>query len=58
MREILEWHAALKNAIEQGYPLSDTWFGNYRRQVQSNLALTRAVEWTAKRPRKQAKRAG
>ena len=23
MKEILEWHAALKNAIERGYPLSD-----------------------------------
>src|SRR5260370_21048310 len=42
MREILEWHAALKNAIEQGNPLSDTCFGNYRRQVQSSLAQTPA----------------
>src|ERR1700741_1885540 len=43
MREILEWHAALKNAIERGYPLSDTWFGNYRRQVRSSLAQTQAA---------------
>jgi hypothetical protein len=43
MREILEWHAALKNGIERGYPLSDTWFGNYRRQVQSSLAQTEAA---------------
>jgi hypothetical protein len=28
MREILEWHAALKSAIERGYPLSDEWLGN------------------------------
>jgi hypothetical protein len=37
MREILEWHAALKNGIERGYPLSDTWFGNYRREIQASL---------------------
>jgi len=43
MREILEWHAALKNAIERGYPLSDTWFGNYRRQMRSTLAQTQAA---------------
>ena len=43
MREILEWHAALKNGIERGYPLSDTWFGNYRRQIRSTLAQTQAA---------------
>lgn len=43
MREILEWHAALKNAIERGYPLSDTWLGNYRRQIRSSLAQTQAA---------------
>ena len=43
MREILEWHAALKNGIERDYPLSDTWFGNYRRQIRSSLALTQAA---------------
>jgi hypothetical protein len=46
MREILEWHAALKNGIERGYPLSDTWFGNYRRQIQSNLKQTEAAAST------------
>jgi hypothetical protein len=46
MREILEWHAALKNAIERGYLLSDTWFGNYRRQIRSSLALTQAAAST------------
>jgi hypothetical protein len=43
MREILEWHAALKNAIERGYPLPDAWFGNYRRQIRSSLAQTQAA---------------
>jgi hypothetical protein len=46
MREILEWHAALKNAIERGYPLSDTWFGNYRRQIQATLKQTEAAAST------------
>jgi hypothetical protein len=46
MREILEWHAALKNAIERGYPLSDTWLGNYRRQIRSSLAQTQAAAST------------
>jgi len=43
MREILEWHAALKNAVERGYPFSDTWFGTYRRQIRSSLAQTQAA---------------
>src|SRR3984893_2738406 len=40
MREILEWHAALKNGIERGYPLSDAWFGNFRRQIQASMKQT------------------
>ncbi|MGC1452756.1 MAG: hypothetical protein WA830_22225 [Candidatus Sulfotelmatobacter sp.] len=43
MKEILEWHAALKTGIERGYPLSDVWFGNYRRQIQSSLKQTEAA---------------
>ena len=46
MREILEWHAALKTGIERGYPLSDVWFGNFRRQVQSNLKQAEAAAST------------
>ena len=37
MRQILEWHAALKSAIERGYPLSEEWLGNFRRQIESSL---------------------
>ena len=37
MREILEWHASLKTGIERGWPLSDVWFGYFRRQIQSSL---------------------
>jgi hypothetical protein len=46
MREILEWHAALKTGIERGYPLSDVWIGNFRRQIQSSLKQTEAVAST------------
>jgi hypothetical protein len=46
MREILEWHAALKTGIERGYPLSDVWFGHFRRQVQSNLKQAEAAAST------------
>jgi hypothetical protein len=37
MREILEWHASLKTGIERGWPLSDVWFGYFRRQIESSL---------------------
>ena len=46
MRQILEWHAALKAAIERGYPLSDVWIGNFRRQIQASLKHTEAMAST------------
>lgn len=46
MREILEWHAALKTGIERGYPLSNEWFGNFRRQIQSSLKHAEAAAST------------
>jgi len=46
MREILEWHASLKNAIERDYPISDDWFGNFRRQAQASLKHTEAAAST------------
>jgi hypothetical protein len=46
MREILEWHAALKAGVERGYPLSDVWFDHFRRQIQSSLKQTEAVAST------------
>ncbi len=46
MRQILEWHAALKAAIERGYPLSDEWIGNFRRQIQASLKHTEALAST------------
>jgi hypothetical protein len=46
MRQILEWHAALKNAIERGYPLSDEWLGHFRRQIESSLKQVEAAAST------------
>lgn len=46
MREILEWNASLKTAIERDYPLWDGWFGNFRRQIQSSLKHTEAAATT------------
>jgi len=46
MREILEWHAALKTAIERDYPLSDEWLGNFRRQIQASLKHAEAAAST------------
>jgi hypothetical protein len=46
MREILEWHAFLKTGIERGYPLSNVWFGNFRRQIQSSLKQAEAAAST------------
>ncbi|MGC2528663.1 MAG: hypothetical protein WA639_13010 [Candidatus Acidiferrum sp.] len=43
MREILEWRASLKNAIERDYPISDDWFGNFRRQTQASLKHAEAA---------------
>jgi len=37
MTQLREWHAALKNAIERGYPLSQDWLGNFKRQAQASL---------------------
>src|SRR5215470_13556746 len=46
MREILEWHAALKTAIERGYPLSDEWLGYFRRKIEPSLKHLEAVART------------
>jgi len=37
MTQVREWHAALRNAIERGYPLSDEWLGAFKRQAQTAL---------------------
>ena len=39
MSQVREWHAALKNAIERSYPISDDWMAPLRRQAQQSLRL-------------------
>jgi hypothetical protein len=36
---VREWHAALRNAIERGYPLSAEWLDGFRRNSQESLRL-------------------
>ncbi len=48
MSQVREWHAALRNAIERGYPLADDWLASYRAQAQKALRLAAvAVNTTA-----------
>jgi len=39
MSQVREWHAALKSAIEHGYPLAEGWLASYRAQTQQELRL-------------------
>ena len=39
MAQMREWHAALKNAIQRGVPLSDDWLSAYRNQTQQAVRL-------------------
>jgi ABC-type dipeptide/oligopeptide/nickel transport system ATPase component len=39
MAQVREWHAALRNAIQRGYPLADDWLAAYRNQAQQSLRL-------------------
>jgi hypothetical protein len=39
MALVREWHAALGNAIQRGYPLSDDWLNAYRNKARQALRL-------------------
>jgi hypothetical protein len=39
MSQVREWHAALKNAIENGYPITENWIAANRAQAQQSLRL-------------------
>lgn len=39
MAQMREWHAALRNAIERGYPLAEDWLAGSRAQAQQALRL-------------------
>lgn len=41
-----EWASTLGNALQNGYPVSDSWVNGYRAQAQSGLALTSAAAST------------
>jgi len=48
MAQMREWHAALKNAIERGYPLAEEWLTAHRAESQQALRLASvAVNTTA-----------
>lgn len=48
MAQVREWHAALRNAIEHGYPLAEGWLSDYSAQAQKALRLASvAVNTTA-----------
>jgi hypothetical protein len=39
MTLVREWHSALANAIQNGFPLAQDWLSNYRNQAASALRL-------------------
>jgi hypothetical protein len=39
MSQVREWHAALRNAIESGYPLRADWLGTFQTRAQQSLRL-------------------
>jgi hypothetical protein len=39
MSQVREWHAALRNAIESGYPLRGDWLGTFQMRAQQSLRL-------------------
>lgn len=39
MEVIREWRSALKNAIGQGFPVSENWVDNYRARAEQSLRL-------------------
>lgn len=46
MAQVREWHAALRNAIERGYPLSGEWLDAFRRNAQQSLRLAEVAATT------------
>jgi hypothetical protein len=39
MSLVREWHSALANAIQNGFPLAESWLSGYRIQAQAGLRL-------------------
>lgn len=39
MSQVREWHSALANAIQNGFPLAESWLSGYRNQAAAALRL-------------------
>jgi len=39
MAMVREWHSALANAIQNGFPIAENWLGGYRNQAATALRL-------------------
>ena len=46
MSQLREWHAALRNAIERSYPISEEWIGPFRRNSQQSLRMAQVAAST------------
>jgi hypothetical protein len=47
MAQIREWRAALKTAVDRGYPVSENWLATYRARAQQALRLASVAVNTA-----------
>jgi hypothetical protein len=47
MARVREWHAALRNAIERGYPLAEDWLAAYNAQALQGIRLANVAVNTA-----------
>jgi hypothetical protein len=46
MSLVREWHSALANAIQNGFPLAESWLSGYRNQAAAALRLASAAAST------------
>jgi hypothetical protein len=46
MSQVREWHSALANAIQNGFPLSESWLSGYRTQAAAALRLASVARST------------
>jgi hypothetical protein len=46
MSDIREWRSALLNAVQNGFPVTEAWMGNYHAQAVKSLRLTSVAATT------------
>lgn len=46
MAAVREWRIALSNAIQNGYPVSESWIASYRGQASQNLSMASVAATT------------